>query len=116
MIRRPPRSTLSSSSAASDVYKRQVQSSDLPEQAEVLGYQHVVDQGLEEPDLHRLDDRQQQREDQHHRYPTATWPSVGPEPADEFAQRDDRRMSDDVEPAVRRGQRGEKTPERAFDG
>src|SRR5665648_1246219 len=30
MIRRPPRSTLSSSSAASDVYKRQVPSNNLP--------------------------------------------------------------------------------------
>src|SRR5664280_3917631 len=29
MIRRPPRSTLSSSSAASDVYKRQIQSTDV---------------------------------------------------------------------------------------
>ena len=37
MIRRPPRSTLSSSSAASDVYKRQEQIISVDSHAEVIG-------------------------------------------------------------------------------
>eukprot|EP00658_Telonema_sp_P-2_P047721 TRINITY_DN3631_c0_g1_i2.p1 TRINITY_DN3631_c0_g1~~TRINITY_DN3631_c0_g1_i2.p1 ORF type:complete len:102 (+),score=30.16 TRINITY_DN3631_c0_g1_i2:145-450(+) len=44
MIRRPPRSTLSSSSAASDVYKRQVHNYSihlLPETRQLFGYAEI---------------------------------------------------------------------------
>src|SRR5664279_1022382 len=44
MIRRPPRSTLSSSSAASDVYKRQV-----PEDCSVIGFDDVPHAALSTP-------------------------------------------------------------------
>eukprot|EP00658_Telonema_sp_P-2_P009572 TRINITY_DN13572_c0_g1_i5.p1 TRINITY_DN13572_c0_g1~~TRINITY_DN13572_c0_g1_i5.p1 ORF type:complete len:105 (-),score=60.67 TRINITY_DN13572_c0_g1_i5:205-519(-) len=41
MIRRPPRSTLSSSSAASDVYKRQVESNIYNAEKALNDWQHV---------------------------------------------------------------------------
>src|SRR5664279_3548486 len=46
MIRRPPRSTLSSSSAASDVYKRQILATNVAETSlTVPGIRYVIDAG-----------------------------------------------------------------------
>eukprot|EP00658_Telonema_sp_P-2_P022701 TRINITY_DN1907_c0_g1_i13.p1 TRINITY_DN1907_c0_g1~~TRINITY_DN1907_c0_g1_i13.p1 ORF type:complete len:118 (+),score=55.10 TRINITY_DN1907_c0_g1_i13:127-480(+) len=47
MIRRPPRSTLSSSSAASDVYKRQIQDPSMIFFLTVLGVSSIVQQRVD---------------------------------------------------------------------
>eukprot|EP00658_Telonema_sp_P-2_P084534 TRINITY_DN9405_c0_g1_i6.p1 TRINITY_DN9405_c0_g1~~TRINITY_DN9405_c0_g1_i6.p1 ORF type:complete len:113 (-),score=47.63 TRINITY_DN9405_c0_g1_i6:110-448(-) len=61
MIRRPPRSTLSSSSAASDVYKRQV-STQSTGRAELHHGVHIYPQGYAE---HPLQDQQNRRHQDH---------------------------------------------------
>eukprot|EP00658_Telonema_sp_P-2_P084811 TRINITY_DN9518_c0_g1_i2.p1 TRINITY_DN9518_c0_g1~~TRINITY_DN9518_c0_g1_i2.p1 ORF type:complete len:153 (+),score=36.24 TRINITY_DN9518_c0_g1_i2:95-553(+) len=62
MIRRPPRSTLSSSSAASDVYKRQVSTQSTGERLEKMAEAMYSTTPL--PDDRRLDDAMEPEEPQ----------------------------------------------------
>jgi hypothetical protein len=66
------------------------------ERAERLGHEHVVDDQLEEPDLGRLDQREQRRERQTGEEHLAERARVGPEAAQDLAYAHGRRGRDEL--------------------